>query len=165
MERGVMMNNKPTKQMFFRLVINFLMVSCFVSTFFAPPLWAQSYEAQYGEELKSVPYVVRVRYAKESGQPWSEATYDQRLNYLDALSREEMALEMRTEQIANNKITAEMQKTSAREYVKNAEEQKEINRELAKVNRKIAADQKKDQLMLKSLHQKQKLQQLRDRDR
>ena len=58
-----------------------------------------------------------------------------------------------------------MQKTSAREYVKNAEEQKEINRELAKVNRKIAADQKKDQLMLKSLHQKQKLQQLRDRDR
>lgn len=149
--------------MFSYLIINFLLVIVFLSFVPATPVWAQSYEQQYGEELQAVPYVLRVRYAKESGQPWSEATYDERLAYLDALYREEMALQMHKDQVANDKQMVEMQKFTAKEYAKNAEIQKKYNRELAKEYAKNAELQKKYQLELRSMQQKQKIQQLRDR--
>lgn len=155
---------KSSKQMFFPLIINFLLVIVFLSSMPVAPVSAQNFEDQYGPELKSVPYNVRVRYAKESGQPWSEATYDERLNYLDALYREEMALKMHDDQVANDKLSAEMQKEANKEYVKNAELQKENSRAMAKIYKKQAEDQKKYQLQIRSMQQRQKIDQLRERD-
>jgi hypothetical protein len=158
-----MIQNKFLKHMLFQSMIKFLLVVVFLSSVSVAPVWAQAYEDQYGEELQAVPYVIRVRYAKEAGQPWSEATYDQRLNYLDALTREETALKMREEQLANDKQMVEMQKFTAREYVKNAEIQKNNSRQMAKEYQKMAEEQKKYQLQLRSIQQKQKIQQMRDR--
>jgi hypothetical protein len=160
-----MIQNKFSNHMSFHLIIKILLVVLFLSSVSAPPLWAQSYEEQYGEELQAVPYAIRVRYAKEAGQPWSEASYDERLAYLDALYREEMATKMHEEQVINDKQMIEMQKLTAREYSKNAEIQKNNSREMAKEYKRMAEEQKKYQLQLRSIQQKQKIQQMRDQQR
>ena len=140
-----MIQNKFSSRMFSYLIINFLLVIVFLSFVPATPVWAQSYEQQYGEELQAVPYVMRVRYAKESGQPWSEATYDERFNYLEVLTREEMAIKLREDQVANNKLAAEIRKESEKEYAKTIEQQKIDRRERAKEYAKMLKDKKEEE--------------------
>ncbi len=118
---------------------------------------AESFEEMYGPELKSIPYAYRVRYANEYGKAWSEATYDERSQFLDLVYQEEFQEAIANENLENQETMIENQKQMQREAERVAEEQRELDKELRKNDQKVQAQMKKYELQMKSMEQKQKI--------
>lgn len=138
----------------------FLMVFlCLVGL--ALPSWAQNYEQQYGKELKSVPYVIRVKFENDYGRPWSKASYEERFNFLYAFEIEEYNRKIVENDEKNRKEMIKMEKEIARQNEKDAEAQKEFERQMIKYDKKAQEDAKKLELQMKSIEQKQKIQAMR----
>lgn len=118
---------------------------------------AETFEEMYGPELKSIPYVYRVRYANEYGKAWSEATYDERFQFLDMVYQEEFAERIANQNLENEESIIENQKQAQREAEKIAEQQEEMDKQLRKNDEKIREQMKKYELQKKSMDQRQKI--------
>lgn len=118
---------------------------------------AETFEEMYGPELKSIPYSYRVRYANEYGKAWSEATYDERSQFLDKVYQEEFQEAIANENLENQETMIENQKKIDREAEKLAEEQRELDKQLKKNDKKVQEQMKKYELQMKSMNQKQKI--------
>lgn len=148
-------------------ILRFLFSVCLLtlSLGFFQSAYAETYEEMYGKELKSAPYAVRVRYANEMGHPWAEATYDERLNYLFELDRQETAEQIAKEQEANSKMQVEMQKDMSRQMAEVAEQNKEYEKQRQKIEKKLAEDRKKYDFQRKIMQQQQQIEKLRYQNR
>ena len=123
--------------------------------------WAETLEEMYGPELKSVPYTVRVHFANEKGMPWSEATYDERFNYLDALVKQEFVEEVARQRMESDKKNAQMRKAMEINAEKIARERKEYDKKRVEQDRKFAEQRKKYEYMKRSIAQRSKIDKMR----
>lgn len=122
---------------------------------------AQSFEVDYGKELKAVPYDLRVSYINKTGKPWSEATYQQRYDFLYDRYQKQLAADVKKQAEDADRQLKESNKQMNRDMQKQSEIQKQVDKDMRKLNDKIAEQNKKNARYLKSLEQKQKLLNLR----
>lgn len=123
---------------------------------------AESYEEMYGPELKSIPYAYRARYSNEYGKPWSEATYDDRLRFLQMLQQEEFEALLASENLDNQEALLENHKIMVREAEKIAEQQEEFAKLLRKNDEKYREEMKKNEVQIKSMNQRIKIMNMRN---
>lgn len=119
---------------------------------------AQSFEDKYGKELAAVPYDIKVSYMnKTGGKPWSDATYQERYDYLYNRHQKQLAEDMDKMLKDSDRQIQEANKKMEKEMKKQAELQKKYDRDLKKMNQKIYEQNKKNAQYLKSMDQKQRL--------
>ncbi len=128
-------------------------------------VWAETFEEMYGPELKSVPYAYRVRYSNEYDKAWSEATYDERLAFLQEIYQQELDERMAQQNEDNQEFLIENQKAIEREAKKMAEQQKKIDKQMKKDNEKMQEEFKKYERQRKSMDQQQKIFNMRNNQR
>lgn len=130
-----------------------------------PAQWsmAEPYEELYGKELTGASYAMRYRYQGESGQSWREASYEERLAFVEQWEQERQQAKDIEAQEDLNQQTALEQKKYAKEQAKMYQQQKIEARAQAKQDRIQAEQQKKQQFDQRIQQQKQRISDMRNR--
>ena len=83
-------------------------------------------QAQHGEELMSVPFVMRYKFLKASGREWEDSSFDERLDFLNGWYSE---LNQDKEKVA---AEAKAQSTQEKEETRQKKDEQRSKKEKAK---------------------------------
>lgn len=124
-------------------------------------VWAETFDEMYGPELKSVPYAYRMRYSNEYDKAWSEATYDERFDFLQEIYQQDFQERIAQQNKDTQELIAENQKAIERQIKKTAERQKIIDKQRKIDNEKRQEELKKYELQRKKMQQQLKIIEMR----
>lgn len=149
--------------MFRRILLNvFIFLCLFIGQL---PVFAQSFEKLYGDELLAVPYHIRVQYMKRAGKPWAKATYQERERFLMEDYRRQMREEIARQKRQVSKQKIEMNKDINRQRSKQEELRKQQDKERRKMEEENYLLKKKRERDRKKFFQQNKLQEMKKKAR
>jgi hypothetical protein len=134
-----------------RTLTIFIAISALFLVFLCPAHAARGpkMEAIYGEELLNAPPIIRLKFQNDTGKAWSDATFDERQEFLAQWQEKKKAAlqedEARADEIKDEKKTLQ-QKQRIKDNIKRNAEKVLREKEKAKQKEKQEEEKKKREL-------------------
>jgi hypothetical protein len=122
-------------------------------------------EADYGKDLKTVPFVIRYAFERETGVPWQKAEFDEKGSFIQKWQQDRELAEAAEAQRKAEEEEEQTQKDILRRMEKQEVEDRIAERKQLKIQEEELEASRKQAIEAQNENERQKLMQLRSSQR